>query len=143
MTFYIIIEENKNYYYIILMLSLTNLLIVFFTVLIVYQIFLAYTQNSLFEGLTNGDYQPYDMNNPQNALILAQQNAGNISFLKEKLDDLLGLNKEVQDISGNVITLQEQVAQMVAAQQSYSSQMTGGTTPNITGTGASTNTSTT
>jgi hypothetical protein len=125
------------------MLSLTNLLIVFFTVLIVYQIFLAYTQNSLFEGLTNGDYQPYDMNNPQNALILAQQNAGNISFLKEKLDDLLGLNKEVQDISGNVITLQEQVAQMVAAQQSYSSQMTGGTTPNITGTGASTNTSTT
>jgi len=125
------------------MLSLTNLLIVFFTVLIVYQIFLAYTQNSLFEGLTNGDYQPYDMNNPQNALILAQQNAGNISFLKEKLDDLLGLNKEVQDISGNVITLQEQVAQMVAAQQSYSSQMTGDTTPNITGTVASTNTSTT
>jgi len=125
------------------MLSLTNLLIVFFTVLIVYQIFLAYTQNSLFEGLTNGDYQPYDMNNPQNALILAQQNAGNISFLKEKLDDLLGLNKEVQDISGNVITLQEQVAQMVAAQQNYSSQMTGDTTPNITGTGASTNTSTT
>jgi hypothetical protein len=122
------------------MLSLTNLLIVFFTILIVYQIFLAYTKDSLFEGLTNGDYQPYDMNNPQNALILAQQNAGNISFLKEKLDDLLGLNKEVQDISGNVIALQEQVTQMMAAQQSYSSQMTGSTTPNITGTGASTNT---
>jgi hypothetical protein len=80
------------------------------------------------------------MNNPQNALILAQQNAGNISFLKEKLDDLLGLNKEVQDISGNLITLQEQVAQMMAAQQSYSTKMTGGVTPNITGTGASTNT---
>jgi hypothetical protein len=119
------------------MISLINLLIIFFIILIIYQIFLAYANKSLIEGLTNGQYQPYDMNNPQNALILAQQNAGNISFLKEKLDDLLGLNKEVQDISGNVITLQEQVAQMMAAQQSYSTQMTGGQTPNITGTGAS------
>jgi hypothetical protein len=122
------------------MISLINLLIVFFVILIIYQIFLAYINNSIIEGLTNGEYQPYDMNNPQNALILAQQNAGNISFLKEKLDDLLGLNKEVQDISGNLITLQEQVAQMMAAQQSYSTKMTGGVTPNITGTGASTNT---
>jgi hypothetical protein len=119
------------------MISLINLLIIFFIILIIYQIFLAYANKSLIEGLTNGQYQPYDMNNPQNALILAQQNAGNISFLKEKLDDLLGLNKEVQDISGNVITLQEQVAQMMASQQSYSTQMTGGQTPNITGTGAS------
>lgn len=122
------------------MISLINILIVFFILLIISQLFLAYAGNNIIEGLTNGQYQPYDMNNPQNALILAQQNAGNISFLKEKLDELLGLSKEVQDISGNVITLQEQVAQMVAAQQSYSTKMTGGVTPNITGTGASTNT---
>ena len=122
------------------MISLINILIVFFILLIISQLFLAYAGNNIIEGLTNGQYQPYDMNNPQNALILAQQNAGNISFLKEKLDELLGLSKEVQDISGNVITLQEQVAQMVAAQQSYSTKMTGGVTPNITGTGVSTNT---
>lgn len=115
------------------MLSLVNLLILFFILLIVYQIFLAYAENIIIEGLTNGEYQPYNTNDPNNALILAQQNAGNISVLKQQLDELNGLNKEVQDISGNVIQLQEQVNQMVAAQQQYASKMTGGTTPNITG----------
>jgi hypothetical protein len=102
-------------------------------VLIFYQIFLAYFENNIIEGLTNKQYQPYNTNDPNNALILAQQNAGNISVLKEQLDELNGLNKEVQDISGNVIALQEQVSQMILAQQNYSTQMTGGTAPNITG----------
>ena len=115
------------------MLSLINLLILFFIVLIFYQIFLAYVENNIIEGLTNQKYQPYDTNDPNNALILAQQNAGNISVLKQQLDELNGLNKEVQDISGNVVELQSQVTQMVAAQQNYSTQMTGGTAPNITG----------
>jgi hypothetical protein len=115
------------------MLSLINLLILFFIVLIFYQIFLAYVENNIIEGLTNQEYQPYDTNDPNNALILAQQNAGNISVLKQQLDELNGLNKEVQDISGNVVELQSQVTQMVAAQQNYSTQMTGGTAPNITG----------
>jgi hypothetical protein len=115
------------------MLSLINLLILFFIVLIFYQIFLACLENNIIEGLTNQQYQPYNTNDPNNALILAQQNAGNISVLKEQLDELNGLNKEVQDISGNVIALQDQVSQMVAAQQNYSTQMTGGSAPNITG----------
>jgi hypothetical protein len=115
------------------MLSLINLLILFFIVLIIYQIFLAYIGNNIIEGLTNQQYQEYNTNNPNNALILSQQNAGNISFLKEQIDELNGLNKEVQDISGNVITLQGQVSQMLTAQQNYSNQMTGGTAPNITG----------
>jgi len=115
------------------MLSLVILLILFFIVLIFYQIFLAYFENNIIEGLTNKQYQPYNTNDPNNALILAQQNAGNISVLKEQLDELNGLNKEVQDISGNVIALQEQVSQMILAQQNYSTQMTGGTAPNITG----------
>jgi hypothetical protein len=115
------------------MLSLIILLILFFIGLIFYQIFLAYVENNIIEGLTNQEYQPYNTNNPNNALILAQQNAGNISVLKEQLDELNGLNKEVQDISGNVIALQGQVSQMMLAQQNYSTQMTGGTVPNITG----------
>ena len=132
------------------MLTLINILIVFFTFLILYQIFLATT---VIEGLVNNvnetdqgnkvnilmnEYQPYDVNNPQNALILAQQNAGNISYLKQRIDSLQGsdLNKEVQDLSGNVQTLQTQVTGLVQAQQQYTTQMTGGTPPNITGTGA-------
>jgi len=113
------------------MLTLINLLIIFFIALIIYQIILA-NNSSIIEGLDT--YQPYDMNNPQNALILAQQNAGNIQVLKQQVDELTGLNKEVQDISGNVITLQDQVTQLVAAQKQYADQMTGGTAPNVTGT---------
>jgi hypothetical protein len=66
---------------------------------------------------------------------LAQQNAGNISYLKERLDAVQGLDKEVQDISGNVATLQTQVSGMLTQQQQYATQMTGGTgqPPQITG----------
>jgi outer membrane murein-binding lipoprotein Lpp len=115
------------------MASLINLLIIFFFILLVYQIFLAYTNNTILEGITNPQYQPYNINDPNNALILAQQNAGNIAALKGQFDDLNGLNSEVQDISANVVQLQQQVTQLVAAQQNYASKMTGGTTPNISG----------
>ena len=42
-------------------------------------------------------------------MILAQQNAGNIEVLKGQLDNMLGINKQVQDLSGNVVTLQQQM----------------------------------
>lgn len=115
------------------MSTFINVLIFLFIILIVYQIFLAYFVDNTIEGLTNNQYKPYDMNDSKNALILAQQNAGNISFLKEQIDELNGLNKEVQDISGNVVTLQGQVSQLVASQQQYATQLTGGSPPNITG----------
>ena len=113
------------------MLTLVNTLIVFFILLILYQIVLA---NRIREGIENNlEYKDYDMNNPANALILAQQNAGNISYLKQRLDSFLGLDKEVQDISGNVVSLQNQVYALVNAQKDYANQMTGGTAPTVTG----------
>ena len=111
------------------MLTLVNILIVFFIILILYQILLA---SHIVEGLEN-QYQEYDTNNPNNALILAQQNAGNITFLKQRLDDLTGINQQVQDLSGNVQSLQTQVTGLVQAQQDYANQMTGGTAPEVTG----------
>jgi hypothetical protein len=111
------------------MLTLVNILIVFFIILILYQLLLA---THIVEGLEN-QYQPYDTNNPNNALILAQQNAGNISFLKQRLDTLTGINDQVQDLSGNVQTLQTQVNSLVQSQQEYANQMTGGTAPQVTG----------
>ena len=110
------------------MLTLVNILVLFFIILIGYQIILA---NHIIEGLES--YQPYDTNNPANALILAQQNAGNIEYIKQRLDSIQGLNQEVQDISGNVITLQDQLNQLLNTQQQYANQMTGGTPPDITG----------
>jgi hypothetical protein len=111
------------------MLTLVNILIVFFIILILYQILL---ESHIVEGLEN-QYNPYDTNNPNNALILAQQNAGNISYLKERLDNLTNVNQEIQDLSGNVQSLQTQVNGLVQAQQDYANQMTGGSAPQVTG----------
>jgi len=121
------------------MLTLINILIVFFVILIIYQIFLA---SNIIEGLEN-QYQSYDTNNPNNALILAQQNAGNISFLKQQLDSLNGISQQVQDLSGNVQSLQTQVNGLVQTQQQYANQLTGGSPPQITGAVDDTNTTTT
>ena len=127
---------------------LVNLLILFFLLLICYQIFLA-TFYSHKEGMTSSSsstdasgssYQSYNTNDPNNALILAQQNAGNISYLQQQLQSLLNLKNEVEDLSGNVSTLQTQVSGVIAAQSQYSSQLTAAGPPNVTGTGAPTST---
>jgi hypothetical protein len=148
--FYIIMEENKKATYTIIkknfntknktnMLSLVNMLNVVFLFFIGYQLILAF-YSPMVEGMVEGmedtsqPYQPYDTNNPQNALILAQQNAGNISYLKEQLNKCNTLYQQVQDMSGNVQTLQTQVYGIVQAQQDYSTQINGGNTPEITGT---------
>ena len=114
------------------MLTLINTLIIFFIILIGYQIILG---NYILEGLENNQsYQQYDTNNPSNALILAQQNAGNIEYIKQRMDAVQGMSQQFQDLSGNVASLQEQVNGLVSAQQQYASQISGGTPPNITGT---------
>ena len=121
------------------MFTLVNILILFFIFLMLYQVFLA---TKIIEGMDNSnnsdsnniDYKSYDTNNPNNALILAQQNSGNIAYLKKQMDSVQDINQEVQDLSGNVQTLQTQVNGIVQAQQNYANQMTGGTVPNITGT---------
>jgi ABC-type phosphate/phosphonate transport system substrate-binding protein len=107
-------------------------LILFFTILIISQIFLASFHSSVIEGLeiASPQYQPY---NPNNAFILAQQNAGNIEVLRQQIEDLSPLSKEVQDISGNVAELQSQLHSMAAAQQQYAQQMLPSKTPTITG----------
>lgn len=115
------------------MLTLVNILIIFFLLLIIYQILLAMKWfNPTREGLKN-QYKPYDMNDPNNALILAQQNAGNISYLKERMDDIQDMSQQVDDLSGNLQTLQSQVDELMQAQQDYANQLTGGSAPNITG----------
>ena len=113
------------------MFSFINILILFFIILVGYQLILA---RHVIEGLENNDdFKPYDMNNPNNALILSQQNAGNINFLKKRMDTVLGFNQQVQDLSGNVATLQGQVNDLITAQKEYSTQMLGDTPPDITG----------
>ena len=113
------------------MLTIINLLIIIFIVLIGYQIFLAHFSNSLIEGLEN--YKDYDTNDPNNVMILAQQNAGNIEVLRKQFDNISGLNQEVQDISGNVANLTKQVDDLVEAQADYLAQNLPAEPPEITG----------
>jgi hypothetical protein len=115
-----------------------NILIIFFTILILYQII--QKVDNFTEGFTTTppsssqqQYQSYDTNNPNNALILGQQNAGNIQVLKQQMDSLLGLKKEVEDISGNLISLTEQVTALMQQQQSTAKSVLPSSPPKITG----------
>jgi len=113
------------------MLTIINLLIIIFIVLIGYQIFLAHFSDSLIEGLEN--YKDYDTNDPNNVMILAQQNAGNIEVLKQEFEKISGLKQEVDDISGNMVNLTKQVDDLVEAQADYLAQNLPAEPPEITG----------
>lgn len=137
------------------MLSLLNILIIFFILLILYQLFLAHFNNSIIEGMmdvvptisptssptnemlpnltVNQVYRQYDKKISDNTFLLAQQNAGNIEYIKQRIDDVQGMNKQVQDLSANVQALQEQVDGLVQANSQYTSQMVGTEPPEISG----------
>jgi hypothetical protein len=85
------------------MLSVVNILILFFIILLFYQLLLA---SNIVEEFNN-KYTPYDTNT--NALILAQKNAGNIAYIKERLDSYDDANKQLNDLSENYNVLEKQV----------------------------------
>jgi len=91
---------------------LIKLLILFFIFLFAYQITIYYFYGK--EGLTSTstEYKEYDINS-DNALILSQQNAGNIINLRERVDSCNALSDVVQDLSGELHLLQSQVNDMV------------------------------
>lgn len=111
------------------MSSFIFILIILFTILLAYQTFLAYFSAKIIEG--NTGYKDYDTSNPNNAMILAQQNAGNISALKSQFDDMniSNLKNVITDISANVYNLQTQVNGLAKAQQQQGEQLAGGSTP--------------
>ena len=113
------------------MLTIINLLIIIFIILIIYQIFLAHFSDNLVEGLEN--YKEYDTNDPNNVMILAQQNAGNIEVLKQEFEKISGLKQQVDDISGNMVNLTKQVDDLVQAQEDYLAQNLPAEPPEITG----------
>lgn len=113
------------------MLTIVNLLIIIFIILIIYQIFLAHFSDSIIEGLEN--YKEYDTSDPNNVMILAQQNAGNIEVLKQQFDKISGLKQHVEDMSGNIDNLTKQVDDLVQAQQDYLAQNLPAEPPEVTG----------
>lgn len=108
-------------------------LILFFGSLVLTQLLQSQT-SLLLEGMETQTQSPqYKDYQPKDAMMLAQQNAGNIEFLKERMDKLDGVQGQVTDLSNNLQTLQTQVAGLMQAQQDYATQLTGGSAPTITG----------
>lgn len=121
---------------------LIKLLIVFFTCLIGYQLFTFAFKNGsdLVEGLENKkandeykDYNTDDPNNPNSALILAQQNAGNIEVLNgrvTKLDDIKDRVDTLDQITGS---MQTQIDALVQQQADFATDLVGDTPVEVTG----------
>jgi len=107
-------------------------LALFFIILIIYQV-LTYSKQGLIEGMT-AQFAPYDTTNPANALILSQQNAGNINYLKERLDETEAMKTTVDSLSQQVDQLNQQMAGLVQQQADFGQQIAGTTPPTITGT---------
>lgn len=120
---------------------LIYILIILFTMLIGYQAYLAMYPTPLIEGLVNEgqstgapQYKPYNVNDPNNALILAQQNSGNIEVLKGRIDGLDGIKQRVDNMQQEIDSMQTQIDGLVEQQAQYASELAGTTPPDVTGT---------
>jgi peptidoglycan hydrolase CwlO-like protein len=114
-------------------------LILIFIILIGYQIYVSIFSNKLIEGLesTNNDppeYKPYNLQDPNNSLILAQQNAGNIEVLKGRIDRLDGVNEKVDNIQRSINSMQTEIDGLVKQQADFAQEMAGSSPPEVTGT---------
>lgn len=129
---------------------LINILILVFLLLISYQIYLELFPKKLIEGLegdtstestTNASttaseplYQPYNLDSPNNALILAQQNAGNIEVLRGRLDKLDGIKEKTDKMQEDMNVMQSQIDALVQQQADYAQQLAGSQPPDVSGT---------
>lgn len=103
---------------------LIRILIIFFIILIGFQFVSSFF--TLKEGLTtkpNSTYKPYNVNDPNNALILSQQNAGNIEYLKGRLTDLDTMKGNVDSVSKNMSAMQTQIDALVQQQAQYANDI--------------------
>ena len=112
-------------------LFIVNTLIIIFVLMLMVQILLPIREG--LENDTSKQYQEYDLNSPNSALILAQQNAGNIEYIKGRLLELDKVKQDVTDISGNVVQLTDNVEQLVQQQADYSQQQLPSSPPDISG----------
>lgn len=133
---------------------LIKILIAFFLCLIIYQIFVA--NLSTIEGMENKSgsnsgststssstnsaksdsdgYQAYNKDDPNNALILAQQNAGNIDVLRNQMNDLTTIKSEFEDVKLRMDKLDGQVTDLVNQQAQYAQDVAGSEPVVVSGT---------
>jgi hypothetical protein len=104
---------------------LLTVLIIFFTSIILYKIlFYIGTSFNLIEGMEN-TYKEYS----GDPMILAQQNAGNIEYLKSRVDDLSNIKGDVETMKQDMQTMQIQVDGLVQQQADMTVELSGGGEP--------------
>jgi biopolymer transport protein ExbD len=102
------------------MLTLVNIIIIFFIFLIVYQLILA--NQSIIEGAEN--YKDYD--DPTiKAYNLSVQNSGNISYLKERVDKVDQMDRQVNDLTRRVSNLEKQMEDLSVANKEMAESLPG------------------
>jgi methyl-accepting chemotaxis protein len=97
------------------------ILIAVFVVIIVWNLL------NIQEGLET--YEDYDLSADSQCMILANQNAGNISYLKQRVDELANIQSMIYDLSMNVDELNTEMSGVVQQQMDYAEEIAGGTTP--------------
>ena len=95
-------------------------LILFFIFIVSYN----FIFHKTIEGMDDG-YVEYDTNNPNNALILSQQNAGNIAYLKQRVDKVDQIDKQVNDLSKRTTVLEKQMVDIAVANKEMAQSLPG------------------
>ena len=95
---------------------IVNILILFFIMLLIFQFSL---QNGNFRSNIEGLTTATILSPKEEQLKIEQKNAGNIDVLKKQVEKLLPLNGKVQDLSGNVTNLSQQINSLIQTQQQY------------------------
>jgi hypothetical protein len=97
---------------------LIYILIILFVILVTYQVIVSFsTTTNLIEGLENEgttststqEYKPYNLNDPNNSLILSQQNAGNIEVLRGIIDKFDGVKEKLDTMNLYIMEREEQI----------------------------------
>jgi hypothetical protein len=116
---------------------LIRIIILFFILLFAFQLYSRYnptqeglemqpaSNNSAPAATTSSSltYQPYNSNDPNSALILSQQNAGNIEYLKGRVTDLEKSNTKIDAISQNMGSMQTQIDSLVQQQVEFAKEL--------------------
>ena len=105
---------------------LLTVLIIFFASIILYKIlFFIGTSFHLIEGMENS-YKEYGGTDP---MILAQQNAGNIEYLKSRMEEVTNVKNDIVTMKQDIQTMQVQVDGLVQQQGDMAAELSGGGEP--------------
>mgnify|MGYP003386946826 CR=1 FL=1 len=84
-------------------------------------------------GAKEVEYSEYDMADPDNVMILAKKNAGNIRAIRDAIGNMTELKKAVDTNKTQIAEVQTQVNDLAEAQNSLAGDMVGTEEPDISG----------